>query len=233
MNTIITTINDSTWAFEEQGVRFFLLAGTETALLLDSGMMTQNVRELVRSVTDLPVILMNTHADRDHIAGNHEFAWFYMHPAEAANYYNTQHAAGTFRPIHDGQIIDLGDRELEVITIPGHTPGHVAVLDRRYRALYSGDPVQDGRIFMFGVQREMHAYRMSLLRLKERAGEFDAIYPCHGTCPVGTDMIVQLYEASGKIMEGSLPYTVEEVFGNRIRAYDTGCAVFLLDDPQS
>ncbi|MGF2526011.1 MBL fold metallo-hydrolase, partial [Ralstonia pseudosolanacearum] len=72
---------------------------------------------------------------------------------------------GQIQPVYHGDIISLGHRDLEVISLPGHTPGSIAVLDRKYRALFSGDPIQDGRIFMFGVQREMHAYRLSLKRL--------------------------------------------------------------------
>ncbi len=65
-------------------------------------------------------------------------------------------------PVEDGDIIELGNRTLEVITIPGHTPGSIAVLDIENRVLYGGDTVQDGKIFMFGVQREFHAYIRSL-----------------------------------------------------------------------
>ncbi len=65
MSTEIRQIDDATWSFEEQGVRFFLLAGEEQALLIDSGMETENARELAESLANLPVKLLNTHADRD------------------------------------------------------------------------------------------------------------------------------------------------------------------------
>ena len=37
-------IDGQTWSFEESGVRFFLLAGSERALLIDSGMQTRQQR---------------------------------------------------------------------------------------------------------------------------------------------------------------------------------------------
>ena len=46
MEVKITQADASTWIFDEAGVRFFLLAGTERALLIDSGMMTRNAKEL-------------------------------------------------------------------------------------------------------------------------------------------------------------------------------------------
>ena len=40
-----------------------------------------------------------------------------------------------------GDIIDLGDRPLKIIDIPGHTPGSIAILDVKNRVLISGDSV--------------------------------------------------------------------------------------------
>ena len=72
----IIQINDTTWRIEDNGVRFFLLTGTEKALLIDSGMNTPNAKEIAESITKLPVMLLNTHADTDHISGNGGFDCF-------------------------------------------------------------------------------------------------------------------------------------------------------------
>lgn len=40
----IVKINENTWRIEDGGVRFFLLAGKEKALLIDSGMQIRNAR---------------------------------------------------------------------------------------------------------------------------------------------------------------------------------------------
>ena len=224
----IRKIDEKTIAFDEGGVRFFLLLGTEKALLIDSGMMTHNADELAREKTSLPLELLLTHADRDHIGSNAAFSCFYMHPSEASNYYNGNHGAGRFIPVWEGDVLDLGGRPLEIIHLPGHTPGSIAVLDRKNRRLFSGDPIQDGRIFMFGEQREMHAYRESLLRLEARKDDFDEIFPSHGTCPVHPELIMKLYAASGEILEGRLQGVPAELHGRKIAVIDAGCAVFLM-----
>ena len=161
MDYQIIQIDEQTWRIEETGVRFFLLTGNKKALLIDSGMMIKNAKEIAKTLTNLPIELINTHADRDHIASNYEFDRFYMHPAEGSNYYKTNGGTGTMIPVWDGDLIDLGDRILRVITLPGHTPGSIALLDQTRRTLISGDPIQDGRIFMFGIQREINAYQHS------------------------------------------------------------------------
>ncbi len=227
MSITIKKLDQSTWIFEEPGVRFFLLEGKEKALLIDSGMTTHNAKELAEEQTALPIFLINTHADRDHIGSNDEFDCFYMHPSESTNFYNTQKHSGRFIPVWDGDEIDLGSRKLQIIGIPGHTPGSIAILDKNTRRIFTGDPVQDGRIYMFGVQRDMHSYQYSLQKLWDRREDFDEVYPSHSTCPVDPGIIIRLYDASNDIMSGHVPGIDEEVHGVPVTAYDAGVAVFL------
>lgn len=227
----VIKMNENTWRIEDNfHVRFFLLTGTKEALLIDSGMQVNNAKEIAQEITDLPVKLLNTHADRDHVGSNAEFDTFYMHAAEAANYYNTQRQTGDFTPVEDGDIIDLGDRPLQIISIPGHTPGSIAVLDIKNRVLISGDPIQDGLIFMFGVQREIHAYLKSLRKLDAYRDKFDEIYPSHGSIPVKPELIDQLYDVVPKMLNGEFPYEMAEFHGTQVRKYNVGVASFLLND---
>ena len=225
----IIQIDDTTWRIEDSGVRFFLLLGTQKALLIDSGMQVHNAREIAESLVSLPIELLNTHGDIDHVGSNREFDRFYMNPAEASNYYHTQKQTGTMVPVSDGDKIDLGERELEIITLPGHTPGSIAVLDRKNRVLISGDPIQDGSIFMFGIQREMHAYLLSLEKLERYLPYFDTIYPSHGSFPVKPDLIPLLQEGAKQILAGNLSADTAEFHGTKIKVYDIGAAKFLCD----
>ena len=63
----IIQINKDTWRIEDTGVRFFLLAGEKKALLIDSGMQISNAKEIAQGLTALPIELLNTHGDRDHV----------------------------------------------------------------------------------------------------------------------------------------------------------------------
>lgn len=227
MDYQVVQIDSHTWRIEETGVRFFLLASEERALLIDSGMQVKNAKEIAEGLTELPVSLLITHGDRDHVGSNEEFPVFYMHPAEASNYYNTQGKTGEFIPVWDGDVLDLGGRPLEIIALPGHTPGSIAVLDRNARVLISGDPVQDGQIFMFGAQREMRAYIHSLERLEGYRDAFDWVYPSHGSCPVSPDLIPALREAAGKVLAGEVQGTEVQMFGGKVMRYDVGVAAFL------
>lgn len=121
MDYEIIPINRDSWRIEDNGVRFFLLTGTERALLVDSGRNITCARQIAESLTSLPLSLLNTHADGDHVACNGQFESFYMHPSEELNYRRGVRS-GTILPILEGDCLDLGGRKLEIIPSPrAHT----------------------------------------------------------------------------------------------------------------
>ena len=223
----ILQIDPQTWRIEDGFVRGFLLAGTEKALLIDTCATLKNAREIAEGLTDLPLELCNTHGDPDHIAGNAAFDRVYLHPAEEENY-RAFGGPGVLVPVREGDVLDLGGRELEIIELPGHTPGSIALLDRSRRALISGDPVQDGRIFMFGPGRDLRQYYASLRKLQKRIGDFDALWPAHGSCPLSPDMIGKLIVGTERILAGQVTWTPENHRGEDVRIYDLGCAQMMM-----
>ena len=232
MEMQIIRINENSWRIEDAGVRFFLLTGTERALLVDSGRSGQNAKEIAESLTSLPLSLLNTHADGDHVAGNAQFSSFYMHPDEEENYRRGSRP-GRILPVREGDAIELGGRQMEIIHLPGHTPGSIALLDVQNRVLISGDPIQDGRIFQFGRFRNMENFIASLAHLQDWNGQFDEVWPSHASFPVSPSLIPLLHDGAEAVMRGEIRFCREEVFGTAIRAYDIGCATFLCDDPPS
>lgn len=221
-------IGPRTWRIEDSGVRIFLLAGDDKALLIDTGMNLPNAADIARELTDLPLELLNTHADRDHISGNSAFGSFYMSPQEEPNY-RSAGGTGTIVPVVQGDTIDLGGRVLEIVDLPGHTPGSIAVLDPECRALISGDPIQDGRIFMFGTYRDLGRYAESLKALSAFDGRYDEIWPSHGTFPVSPSIVPELLSAAEDILSGKTEGKKVDFRGSTITEYDAGVAVFLCD----
>ena len=227
----IRKLNEETWAIEEESVRFFLLIGTNKAILIDSGHFCRNAREIVEQITDLPISVLNTHADPDHIACNHQFDTVMMNPSEFANLYSKcdEPQLMNLVTIYPESALDLGNRVIELIPLPGHTPGSVAILDTKYRVLFGGDSIQTGNIFMFGPMRNMKAYEMSLVDLLKRNLGFDFVYPSHGELPVLPEVISTLISDAQKIMNIELPFKLQSVHGNLIRAYQGHAAVFYCD----
>jgi glyoxylase-like metal-dependent hydrolase (beta-lactamase superfamily II) len=186
-------IGENAWRIEDTFVRAFLFAGKDRAMLADSTNGAGNLKAVVESlVGSLPVILVNTHADSDHIGCNDQFESAYIHPAEYA-YYALKSKPGYATPkaLQDGEIIDLGGKKFEVILTPGHTSGNIVLLSREHRFLIGGDTILS-RVYAFGLVRNLKALIASLERLKERYwNAFDRIYTAHGDFEIQKDFMLK------------------------------------------
>ena len=225
----VIQIDAQTWRIEDTTVRFFLLVGNKRALLVDSGKTVSNAREIAESLTDLPITLINTHTDSDHTVCNHQFDTVLMNPAEYMYYKKVQNRKGKLEPVWDGDIIELGDRPIEVITVPGHTPGSIALLDINNRVLIGGDGIQNGRIFLFGPQRELEAYLYSLKKIERLETRFDFVYPSHSQFPAAENTVKRLIAGVERILRGEVSSTPSEFMGTPIKEYDIGVATILYD----
>eukprot|EP00741_Cyanophora_paradoxa_P020693 tig00021290_g19973.t1 len=74
------------------------------------------------------------------------------------------------RVLREGDTLDLGDRQLDVLSTPGHSPGSVCLLDRRAGLLFSGDTLYDGGLIDWLPGSDVGAYRASLSRLRSLEG---------------------------------------------------------------
>ena len=231
MEFTVQKLADNLWALDQKGVRAFLLVGQEEAILVDT-CFGGDILSVCRSVTAAPITLVTTHADPDHIGGDNQFPRQYLHSAEFTRYENRNqcHAIS----MKEGTVFDLGNFRLEVIHIPGHTPGSIALLERRHRFLISGDTAQNGCIFMHGEGRNLPAFRESLQKLDSlrREGAFDTLYPAHGDAAVTADILEDLLALAEDVLSGSaapaenapdrFPDTVKVYRHGRARMYYEG-----------
>ncbi|MFR2691607.1 MAG: MBL fold metallo-hydrolase [Enterocloster bolteae] len=56
-----------------------LVVGKEKALVFDTGSGTDDIHGMVRKLTGLPLVVINSHGHFDHIGGNSQFDTVYMH----------------------------------------------------------------------------------------------------------------------------------------------------------
>lgn len=185
----------------EQGhVRCFLVEGENEALLIDAGLGGGDLKGFVGTLTRNPVTAVFTHADPDHVGHAAQFERRFMHPCEYDFYRLRNKTTVPMKPIWEGDIIDLDGFRFEVILIPGHSPGSIALLEKDKRFLIGGDSIQTGKIFMFGPGRNFDAFRASMLKMQKRVSEMDTVYASHYDLVVAPDTVFKLYEAAGKVM---------------------------------
>lgn len=218
-------ISPGVWSIEQDFVRSYLIIGRKRALLIDTCDADADLPGITAQITPLPVMVVQTHCDQDHIGSSHRFPQIYMHPSEFSLLRETGPASLSPLPVREGEIIDLGNRLLEVILIPGHTPGSIALLDSQERLLFSGDSVKDDIVYMFGPGRDLAAYIDSLERLYAMRSRFDAILPCHGTTPISSRLIPALIEGAKLLSAGKLT-GVKDGSGLPCKLYTYGTASF-------
>ena len=147
--------------------------GRDRDLLFDTGLGHVSLSRHVPLVTERKLVCVASHTHFDHIGCHHEFPERCVHAAEAdiladprnewtlADRYATDEMflvlpagwdssryrvapAPAGRILEHGDIVDLGDRAFEVIHTPGHSPGGIALFERKTGVLLSGDIVYDG-----------------------------------------------------------------------------------------
>lgn len=152
---MITQLNDHIFLMDENHeATGYLVTGRDKALVIDTMIGYENVREAVRKITALPLTVVNTHGHGDHIYGNVYFNEAYINekdmPVAEEHMQIPQFVSECekrglkmppFRFINDGEVIDLGGLTLDVIEVPCHTPGGICLHLREDRIMFTGDTV--------------------------------------------------------------------------------------------
>jgi glyoxylase-like metal-dependent hydrolase (beta-lactamase superfamily II) len=84
---------------------------------------------------------------------------------DAARYRILPAPAG--RLLEEGDVVDLGDRAFEVIHTPGHSPGGIALYERKTGILLSGDIIYDGPLIDDAYHSLIDDYVATLLRMRD------------------------------------------------------------------
>ena len=139
-------VADGVWYIQDsRGGVMYLVAGQARALLIDTGWGEGDLPSHIKTLTSLPVLVVNTHGHRDHTSGNGKFDEVYIHTADLPL---VEESNARLIPIYDGYVFDLGQRDIRVIGVPGHSPGSICLLDKAARTLFSGDSPRPGPIFL-------------------------------------------------------------------------------------
>lgn len=106
-------------------------------------------------------------------------------------------------PISEGYVFDLGRRQLEVISLPGHTPGSICLLDRQQRLLFTGDSVHNAQLWLHLEESTTLAeYQESLCHLQAWRGDFDWMLWGHGMEPIPAGHLDDLTQAVQGLVAG-------------------------------
>ncbi len=218
-----------------QNVKSYLVKGTERVAVLDTGMGIGDFYSVAAAQSDLEPVVLLSHAHFDHIGHAYKFEQILVHPAEAgslrAGYSNQQYQPhlqpGQFRGVplpdafdpananippaeptgelHEGDVIDLGGRSLEVFHTPGHSPGGITLIDRSARLMFPGDAVYEAPMYARLSGSDPVAYRDTFRKLVMLLPLVDRIYTSHDRVPLSPGDLRSYHEAFEEVWAGRPP----------------------------
>jgi len=137
----------------------YLIFGRDRALLEDTGAGAADTQSIVRNLVgkwlkrkarvSIPLLVIHSHGHGDHLAGDAQFRNQPGVEFVAATIPAAQAAFGIKNWPEDRGMIDLGDRPIDVVAIPGHQEAAIALYDRKTGVLLTGDNLYPGRLYVF------------------------------------------------------------------------------------
>ncbi|AQU83702.1 MULTISPECIES: MBL fold metallo-hydrolase [unclassified Halomonas] len=191
------TLIDEPWIKPFYRCNIWHVQGSKRGMVVDFGLGAVPLRQYVALLSERNLLAVASHTHFDHIGAAHEFDCCHVHAAEAEILISPDNArtlADQFlgddmfealpskpyshkryhitapqmvRPLEDGEILDLGNRQWEVIHTPGHSPGGIALWEAATQTLISGDLIYDGPLIEDLWHSNLVDYAASMRRLRE------------------------------------------------------------------
>lgn len=178
-------------------VNCYVLASGEnsSAIIIDPGDQARKIKQVLDKYRLKPAFIVNTHGHYDHIGCDDKFGVpVYIHKDDVPLLRDSRlNLSGVFSlgyavkseiiKLEEGEIIKSEGIELEVLHIPGHTPGGISLLIKKpaRKAVFTGDT-----LFCQGIGRsDLDGGNESLLikSIKEKLlilSDDTVVYPGHG-----------------------------------------------------
>lgn len=189
------------------GVYMDLIVGHDRALLFDTGYGFGNLKDLIGSITDKPLYVVNSHGHVDHACGNAQFGGAYIHhddlelcrehngrqmrqaeldTAEVPMDFDLEQylnlGTGKLIPVKEGHVFELGGLDLEIIHLPGHTAGSIGLWCPERKLLWVGDALNSFVWLFLPEAQSLQTYLHTLH--KAAALPFSHMFQSHEPDPV-------------------------------------------------
>jgi len=156
---------------------------TREAALIDPGGEPERIRERVQA-RDLNLTqIFLTHGHLDHVGGVTPLAEHYQVPVIGPHEedrfwlemleqqaqmmgFTAVPAVVPTRYLREGDSLQVGQSQLDVLHCPGHTPGHVVLVDKQARLAFVGDVLFNGSVGRSDFPRGDHATLVRSIREK-------------------------------------------------------------------
>lgn len=201
----------------------YLIVGTMRALLFDAGPGVRDILPVVRSLTTLPLLTLPSHLHFDHSGNLARVGAVALPDLPALRRQNSEAGfalgfyqylgfiEGSSRPafkvaqwLRPDSAIDLGGRQLTLISVPGHTPESVVLWEPQEQRMFSGDFLYPSQIYAFLPGSNLSDYAASAHRVSAMISEDTVLFGAHGCDVKGHVSTPRLRRHNLVALEGAL-----------------------------
>ena len=142
-----------------------------------------------------------------HDAELENFAEGYPEGFDPASYEIIPVGKEKIHPVNDGEVIDIGNRNLEVIHAPGHSQDSIVLLDRENRSLFTGDTFYPDWLyaFMSGTWGDSNLpdYYETIRKIAKLIPELDYLYCSHVKALADPKILIEVEKALKTLLDHS------------------------------
>ena len=208
----------------------YVVEGSDKALVIDAGMRVSHLDKAVAALTDKPVMLVLTHGHGDHVGGVHSFPELWVNPADKGMLRGYE---GEIHDLEDGQVIDLGGRQIEVLYTPGHTSGSVTFFDKDRHYGFSGDAFGSTNLLLTTTFKTLINTCTRTADYMQKNG-IEKLYPghYHGDNPETLQRVLDEKKMSEEVLSGKRKGTPDSSNGLNCVVTDFGVNI-RYNDPEA
>ncbi|OOF36505.1 MBL fold metallo-hydrolase [Rodentibacter heidelbergensis] len=155
----------------------------KNAAIIDPGGEAEKLIQRIEELgLNLKVILL-THAHLDHVGAakqlkayfkveiwgsQEEDRFLFESLPEQAERFGLPHISAFLpdRWLHEGEVINIGDFQFDILHLPGHTPGHIGFIEQEKKVAFTGDVLFQGGIGRTDFPRGNYEQLISSIREK-------------------------------------------------------------------
>ena len=234
-DVVFRQIDEHTWegnGYQVYNESVYLVEGEDRAVLIDAGAWMPQLDKAIATLTDKPITVLLTHGHGDHVGGVICFKEAWIHPLDTSFIGDAARQYGiAVKLLSDGQVFDLGGRQIEVLETPGHTSGSVTFFDKENHYGFSGDAFGSTNLLLF-----TNSFK-TLISTCTRTAEYmqkngiDKLYPGHYGGPnVETlQRVLDEKKMSEELLAGKRKGTTENANGLNSYIRDYGVTIRYTD----
>ena len=241
-----------------QEVISYLIIGCDGALVIDTGMGMGNFKAVIDKLYDGKLTVVNTHTHFDHIGGNYQFPLVYVfnHPVAISRLKNglpndmvsdnmvddstvLPYPDGfdpnayhinpcNFKTIESGHIFDLGDRQIQVIHTPGHSPDSIMLYETATKTLFTGDTYYPATLYAHldspdGMTSAIEIYKNTMIQVAAQFSDY-LVHASHNEPVRDGTVLKKVADALTDICAHKVVFEVDQ-FGLKKYTFDDFCIV--------